>query len=209
MSNVKRQTILIQESDNTMPRPKNEQSGAEILGITADENDVLAGTEEVTQSRYSGVIDFTRPVKLLIDDGLECGLEIKQAKPGYTAAGFPKVSIMYQVIDGDPFNDEAFWDDLMFIPPMPPKKGTMWRVHAFCDAIKYTLPEGGVQGDQIHQWIKEFAESLLGEQLRAVIKIEVSTQINDKTGKPYEPRNQIKQFITAGERSLDDLFDTR
>jgi len=190
-----------------MPRPNT--SGSEALGLTEDNMTTQAydmeGVEEVKQgaSRFDGVvIDFTKPK--LIDAGTQCELEIKSARPGATNAGFPKASIMYVVQSGK-YETQAFWDDLLFIPPQPPKKGTMWRVHQFCGAISYELPES-ISADEIIPFMKQFCEDILGETLSAVIDINISTQTNPKTGEVYEPRNQIKTFIKPGARSIDDLL---
>lgn len=180
------------------------QTGSESLELTED---ILAGTDEVKQgaSRFDGVvIDFTKAPKVLIAAGTECELEIKQARPGATQAGFPKASIMYVVQHGT-FEGEAFWDDLLFIPPQPPKKGTMWRVHQFCEAISYELP-ASISSDEIIGFMKQFCEDVLGETLQAIIDINVSSMINPKTSEVYEPRNQIKNFVKQGARSIDDLL---
>lgn len=183
--------------------PRNQATGSEVLGLTED----LEGVEEVKQgaSRFDGVvIDFTRAPRVLIEAGTECELEIKQARPGATQAGFPKASIMY-VVQGGMYEGEAFWDDLLFIPPQPPKKGTMWRVHQFCDAISYELP-ASISSDEIIGFMKQFCEDILGETLNAVIDINVSSMINPKTSEVYEPRNQIKTFVKPGTRSINDLL---
>lgn len=185
-----------------MPRP-NTPTGSEALGLSED----IDGVTEVKQgaSRFDGVvIDFTRAPKLLIAAGTECELEIKQARPGATNAGFPKASIMYVVQNGD-YEGESFWDDLLFIPAQPPKKGTMWRVNQFCDSIGYEMPES-ISGDEIIPFMRQFCEDILGETLNAVIDINVSSMINPKTSEVYEPRNQIKTFVKPGSRSIDDLL---
>lgn len=192
-----------------MPRPNT--SGSEALELTEDHIATQAmdmeGVVDVPQgaSRFDGVvIDFTKQPKMLIAAGTECELEIKQARPGATNAGFPKASIMYVVQNGD-YEGEAFWDDLLFIPPQPPKKGTMWRIHQFCDAISYELPTS-MMGDEIISFMKQFCEDILGETLNAVIDINISSMINPKTSEVYEPRNQIKTFVKPGTRSIDDLL---
>lgn len=193
-----------------MPRNSNAPSGADVLGLTADDPSLtsgLDGVETVPQgkSKYANVvIDFTKAPKILIPDGTQCSLEIKQARPGATQAGFPKASIMY-VVDGGDFDGESFWDDLLFIPPQPPKKGTMWRVHQFCEAIGYELP-ASIAADEIISFMKQFCEDILGEQLNAVVGINVSTQVNPKTNEVYEPRNVVNKFVAPGSRSLDDLL---
>lgn len=193
-----------------MPRNPNAPSGADTLGLIADDPSLTAGLEGVEsvgqgKSKFANVvIDFTKAPKVLIADGTECALEIKQARPGATQAGFPKASIMY-VVDGGDFDGESFWDDLLFIPPMPPKKGTMWRVHQFCEAIGYELP-ASIAADEIISFMKQFCEDILGEELRAIVGINTSTQINSKTGEVYEPRNVVIKFLAPGSRSLDDLL---
>lgn len=191
-----------------MPRPTS--TGSEALGLTEDVTGLdMEGVDAVAQgkSKYANVvIDFTKVPKQLIAAGTECELEIKQARPGATNAGFPKASIMY-VVNGGDFDGETFWDDLLFIPPQPPKKGTMWRVHQFCEAIDYELPTT-IAADEIIGFMKQFCEDILGETLNAEIGINVSTMINPKSDPPtvYEPRNQITKFIKPGSRSIDDLL---
>lgn len=184
--------------------------GATALGLTAVD-DTLEGVEEVKQHQHANVvIDFTDPKPRLIPTGTELNLQIKGQKFGYTSTGWPKVSYMY-VVDGSEYDGEAFFDDLMFIPAQPPKRGTMWRVDAFAKSVGYTMPETGTQKgfDEFVAWIKEdFTEQMLGETLRAVVKIETSDQVNPKTGELYEPRNKIDKFIPMGSRSLDDLFSS-
>lgn len=188
--------------------PRNNTTGSAELGLSEDNTGLdMEGVSEVKQgkSKYADVVlDFTQAPKVLIPAGTECGLEIKQARPAATKAGFPKASIMYVVTEGD-FEGEAFWDDLLFIPAQPPKKGTMWRVHQFCEAIGYELPTS-IAADEIIGFMKQFCEDLLGETLSAEIDINTSTEINPKTDKPYEPRNVVKKFIKPGSRSLDDLL---
>lgn len=191
-----------------MPRPTN--TGSEALGLTEDVTGLtMEGVDAVPQgkSKYANVvIDFTKVPRQLIAAGTECEIEIKQARPGATNAGFPKASIMY-VVNGGDFDGEAFWDDLLFIPPQPPKKGTMWRVHQFCEAIDYELPTA-IAADEIIGFMKQFCEDILGETLNAEITINVSTTINPKSDPPavYEPRNAVAKFIKPGSRSIDDLL---
>lgn len=191
-----------------MPRPTTPESGSTALGLTEDVTGLdIDGVDAVAQgkSKYANVvIDFTKVPRQLITAGTECEIEIKQARPGATNAGFPKASIMY-VVNGGDFDGEAFWDDLLFIPPQPPKKGTMWRVHQFCEAIDYELPTT-IAADEIIGFMKQFCEDILGETLNAEIDINVSTQVNPKTSEVYEPRNAIKKFIKLGSRSIDDLL---
>lgn len=191
-----------------MPRPNTPETGSTALGLTEDVTGLdMEGVDAVAQgkSKYANVvIDFTKVPRQLIAAGTECEVEIKQARPSATNAGFPKASIMYVVQNGD-YEGEAFWDDLLFIPAQPPKKGTMWRVHQFCDAINYELPDG-MTGDEIIPFMKQFCEDILGETLNAVIDINVSSMINPKTSEVYEPRNQIKTFVKPGSRSIDDLL---
>lgn len=187
--------------------PRN-PTGSETLGLTEDVTGLdMDGVSEVPQgaSKYKDVVlDFTKVPRQLITAGTECEIEVKQARPGATNAGFPKASIMYVVNDGD-FDGETFWDDLLFMPPQPPKKGTMWRVHQFCEAIDYELPTS-IAADEIITFMKQFCEDILGETMRAEIDVNVSTMINPKTNEIYEPRNAVKKFIKPGSRSIDDLL---
>lgn len=186
-----------------MPRNSN-ASGSEALGLTEDIDDGVVDVPQGKSKFANVVIDFTKVPKQLITAGTECELEIKQARPGATHGGFPKASIMYVVNNGD-FEGEAFWDDLLFIPPQPPKKGTMWRVHQFCEAIGYELP-ASIAADEIIGFMKQFCEDILGETLHAVVDVNVSTMINPKTNEVYEPRNVVKTFVKPGTRSIDDLL---
>lgn len=188
-----------------MPRNNNANiDGATALGLSAI--DELEGVEEVPQHKLTDVvIDFTKAAKVLIPDGTEAELEIKGQRFGYTKKdNWPKLSFMYMVNNGD-YEGETFFDDMLFIPAIPPKKGTMWRVNQFAESVGYKLPSS-LAGDEIVPWIKQFGEEMLGEQLRAVIGIQTSDQVNPTTGEVYEPRNVIKKFIRTGSRSLDDLF---
>lgn len=189
--------------------PRNSEApvidGATSLGLSAVDD--MDGVTEVKQgaSKFDGVVlDFTSPDTILVPDGTEVSLTIKGAKIAATNAGDPKISIRYEVNDGE-YESLVFFDDLLFIPARPPKKGTMWRVAQLCNAISYTLPTS-LSGVEVMPWLKQFAEDLLGEQFKAVLTINQSTQINPKTSKVYDPRQTIARFIAAGDRSLDDLF---
>ena len=142
----------------------------------------------------------------MIPDGTVVELEIKGAKPGATKKGYPKLSILY-VVDGGTYDGESFYDDLLLIPPQPPKKGTMWRFYDFQDAVGYHFDEGTTMtSENVMELLKEMGEALLGETLKAEMKVQVSDQINEKTGKPYDPRNGINRFLKPGARSIDDLL---
>jgi hypothetical protein len=190
-----------------MPRPNT--SGSETLGLTEDTTGLdLDGVTEVKQgSKFADfVIAMERPPIVLIPDGTVVDLEIKGAKPGATSTGYPKLSILY-VVDGGMYDGESFYDDLMLIPPMPPKKGTMWRFYDFQDAVDYKFPEGTTMtAENVMELLKEMGEALLGETIKAEMKIQVGTKINPKTEKPYDPRNGINRFIKPGTRSIDDLL---
>ncbi len=189
--------------------PRN-STGSEALGLTEDVTGLdMDGVNAVPQgkSKYADVVlDFTKVPQQLIPAGTECELEIKQARPSATKAGFPKASILY-VVNGGDFDGMTFWDDLLFIPAQPPKKGTMWRVHQFCEAIGYELPTS-IAADEIIGFMKQFCEDMLGETLNAVVDINVSTQINPKSDPPavYDPRNVVGKFVKPGTRSIDDLL---
>ena len=191
-----------------MPRPNT--SGSAELGLTEDTTGLdLAGVEEVTQgkSKFADfVISMERPPIVLIPTGTVVTLEIKGAKPGATQSGFPKASILY-VVDGGTYDGESFYDDLLLIPPMPPKKGTMWRFYDFQEAVDYKFPEGTTMtSENVMELLKEMCEALLGETLRAEMKIQISDKINPKTDKPYDTRNGIGRFLKPGSRSIDDLL---
>jgi hypothetical protein len=190
--------------------PRSNTSGSEALGLAEDVTGLdLDGVSEVTQgkSKFADfVISMDRPPVVLIADGTVCDLEIKGAKPGRTKSGYPKASILY-VVDGGTYDGESFYDDVMLIPPMPPKKGTMWRFYDFLDAVEYHFPEGTTMtAENVMELLKEMCEAVLGETLRAEMKVQVSTQINEKTGKPYDPRNGIGRFLKPGAKSIDDLL---
>lgn len=191
-----------------MARPNT--SGSEALGLSEVDNTGLDldGVTEVKQgSKFADfVIAMDRPPVVLIPDGTVCDLEIKGAKPGVTKKGFPKLSILY-VVDGGMYDGESFYDDLLLIPAQPPKKGTMWRFYDFQDAVDYHFPADTVMtSENVMELLKEMGEALLGETLKAELKVQVSDQINDKTGKPYDPRNGIARFLKPGTRSIDDLL---
>lgn len=191
-----------------MARPNT--TGSETLGLTEDNTGLdLDGVSEVKQgkSKFADfVIAMERPPIVLIPSGTVCDLEIKGAKPGATKAGYPKLSILY-VVDGGMYDGESFYDDLLLIPPMPPKKGTMWRFFDFQDAIDYHFPEGTTMtAENVMELLKEMGEALLGETLKVEMKIQTSTQINEKTGEAYPPRNGIGRFLKPGTRSIDDLL---
>lgn len=191
-----------------MPRPN--ASGSEVLGLSEDTAGLdLDGVSEVKQgqSKFADfVITMERPPIVLIPNGTIVDLEIRGAKPGATKKGFPKLSILY-VVDGGLYDGESFYDDLLLIPPAPPKKGTMWRFFDFQDAVDYRFPEGTTMtAENVMELLKEMGEALLGETLKAEMKIQISDQINEKTGKPYDPRNGIGRFLKPGTRSIDDLL---
>lgn len=187
-----------------MPRNQNAPSGADVLGLTADDGvtDVPQG-----QSKFDNVvIDFTKLPTILIPDNTDVRCQIKvPPRPGITKKGFPKVDLVIAVIEGD-YEGEVFFDSLIFMPPQPPSKGTMWRVHQFCDSIKYSLPEGGITGAEIMAFLKQFCEDILGEQFDATLKIQYSTELDPKTNEVYKPRNTVKSFNPQGNKSLDDLI---
>lgn len=192
-----------------MPR-NSTVSGSETLGLTEDVTGLdLDGVTEVKQgmSKFADfVISMDKPPVVLIPTGTVVDLEIKGAKPGVTKSGYPKASILY-VVDGGTYDGESFYDDLLLIPPMPPKKGTMWRFYEFQDAVDFHFPEGTTMtAENVMELLKEMCEALLGETVKAEMKIQTSTQINDKTGKPYDPRNGIGRFLKPGTRSIDDLL---
>lgn len=181
-----------------MPRNSNARSGADILGLTAD---VPQG-----QSKFDNVvIDFTKLPTILIPDGTDVRCQVKSARPGVTSSGYPSVNLILAILDGD-YEGETFFDSLMFKPPTPPSKGTMWRVHQFTDSINYSLPEGGITGAEIMAFLKQFCEDILGEQFDATIKIQYSTKIDPKTSEVYKPSNKVKSFNPQGKKSLDDLI---
>lgn len=196
-----------------MPRNPNAPSGADILGLTADDPTLTADLEGVSsvpqgQSKFADfVIALDRPPTVLIPTGTVVDLEIKSARPGVTKTGFPKVSILY-VVDGGQFDGESFYDDLLLIPPQPPKKGTMWRFYDFQDAVSFKFPEGTqMTSENVMELLKEMCEAVLGEQLKAEMRVsESNPTVKDKDGNPYPPRNSIGKFIKPGARSIDDLL---
>lgn len=196
-----------------MPRNSNAPSGADVLGLTADDPTLTADLEGVSsvpqgQSKFAEfVIALDRPPTVLIPTGTVVDLEIKGARPGVTKNGFPKASILY-VIDGGQYDGESFYDDLLLIPPAPPKKGTMWRFYDFQDAVDFKFPEGTTMtSENVMELLKEMCEAVLGETLKAEMKVsESNPTVKDKDGNPYPPRNSIGKFIKPGARSIDDLL---
>lgn len=199
-----------------MPRNPSAPSGADELGLTAvnDTRDLMAAMEgvgEVKQSRdkWDGIVfDFTKPAPILVPTGTEVELIIKGAKIGVVGTtGDPKSTILYE-IEGGEYDTLRFFDDLLFMPMRGLSKGTMWRVRAFCAAIKYPDMPSSIPGNEILAWIKQFNEDILGERLKVVMKINTSDKVNPQTGELYDPRNGIGKFLTQSDRTLDDLFNS-
>lgn len=184
--------------------PRNQATGSEALGLTED----LEGVSEVKQGAVarlaSPVYDFTRVPELLIPDGTECTLEIKQARPSITEWGAPQVGILVQV-DGGNYDGAKFFENFDFSPPNPPFKGRMWLVHAYCDAVGYELP-ASMPAEEMMSFLKQFAEDALGESFLATVSIYQSKTVSRKTGELPAPKNTIKRILKQGTRSIDDLL---
>lgn len=193
-----------------MNMPRNTTSGSDTLGLAEDVTGLdLDGVSDVPQGKTKFadfVIKMDRPPVVLIPTGTVVELEIKGAKPGNTLKGFPKLSILY-VVNGGDYDGETFYDDLSLVPANGVSKGNMWRFYDFLDAVDYHFPEGTtMSAENVMELLKEMGEALLGETLKAEMKIQTSTQINPKTEQSYEPRNGIGKFLKPGARSLDDLL---
>jgi hypothetical protein len=192
-----------------MARPNT--SGSETLGLTEDVTGLdLDGVTEVTQgkSKFADfVIAMERPPVVIIPTGTVCDLEIKGARPGVTRSGYPKLSILY-VVDGGTYDGETFYDDINLVPAMPPKKGSMWKFYDLQDAVGYHFPQGTTMtAENVMELLKEMSEALLGETVKVEMKEQYNpTYIDEKTGKPYPPRNGIGRFLKPGAKSIDDLL---
>jgi hypothetical protein len=186
--------------------------GSVELGLTEDTTGLdLEGVSEVKQgvSKFADfVISMEKPATILIANGTICDLQIKGAKPGSTAKGFPKLSILY-VVDGGIHDGETFYDDLNLIPASGTSRGTMWRYYQFLEAVKYKFEVGTVMTpDNVMELLKELAENILGDSIKAIMKINPEYPSAKNPGEMSPARNGIGKFLpqSQGTRSIDDLL---
>jgi hypothetical protein len=132
------------------------------------------------QEEMSFTVDFSEVADLGPVPQGRYEASIVTAKAGVSQSGYPKIDVGWK-IESEEFEGRQIFDTIAFHPNALPM-------------TKRKLVQMGFPSDFSGDFTPE---DLLGVTATLVVSIQQSTQINDETGEPYDPRNKINKILDA------------